>query len=217
MTKKHFEQGKTLRGLAAERRHVFDWDLGRGLGLFCRRCGLPKQPFTADETECIGRTLATEEDLRQAREASIPSYLLSIAWLRQHREMGTLFDPGMTKALEASFKAPLVRFGMEVAQLQVVQVDRDAKDIYESVPADTNSFRHHMGCCLVAVKLCNTGDLSYDNQAVLMSIALIREADSPDAVGNYSVRTSQQMAVTMIQAARGMGYYGGRATSLRPH
>ena len=100
--KSKYTGGSILRGTPEERRHLYDWDLGKGLGMHCRKCGLPKPPWTADETECIGHHLATKTDLLEARGKPRrgPDGLTLISTRRANRETGTIlslaFQPSMS-------------------------------------------------------------------------------------------------------------------------
>lgn len=217
MAKPHrskFTSGRSLRGLPEARRHRYDWDLGKGLGMHCRKCGLPKPPFTADETECAGYHLATEGDLLIARSESLPNYLLSLAWTRQLKEQGIEMDPTFIMASKAAFKAPLVKYGSARASEQAQRVQEDATKVYQAVSADTEAYRHHVACCYAIAKLVNLGRLAPNNQAVLQSVAIIREADSSGAVASYTQGHAQQLAGDMIRAAQRLGYYGGKVSSL---
>ncbi len=214
--KSKYKGGSILRGTPEDQRHLFDWDLGKGLGMHCRKCGLPKPPWTADETMCIGHHLASKADLLVARGDSMPNYLLSLAWARMLKENQVEMNPAFILASKAAFKAPLAKFGMVKAREQAQIVGQDATLMYQAVPADVEAYRHHIACCYAIAKLVNLGKLTPNNQAVLQAVAIIREADSSEAVRNYTQHTAQQMAGDMIRQAQKLGYYGGKASNLVP-
>jgi len=63
--KAELRQGEILRGGMS--RHDYSWDLGKGVGVVCVRCGEPKPPFTQDETPCGDRVVLLVDDLLRTR------------------------------------------------------------------------------------------------------------------------------------------------------
>ncbi len=209
------KEGKTLLGVSWKKRHDYKW-YGKQLGQCCRKCGIPKPPVTVDEVECGGVAVANDAQLRHARGESLPNYVLSLAWQRQFTEQKIQIDPNFIMASKAAFRAPLVGFGEWRFSEQVPIVVQDATTIYRSIPADIEPFRHHMACCYFCIKLVNDAQLDPTNQAVLQSLAILKEAEGSNAVAGHSKVHAQEMAATMVLAARKLGYYGGGASNLRP-
>jgi len=125
-TKMVFREGAVRRG--ASDRHDYSWDLGAGLGLHCRHCGLPKPPFTVDETVCAGRRVLLVDDLLRARERGIPNRLLAAAWARMLVQCRPPIemDPSFVRASKVAWRAAFAPLGRDVGMRQAAQVDKDA-------------------------------------------------------------------------------------------
>ena len=200
-------EGKRLIGTDPTKRHVYNY-YGKLIGYRCRICALPKPSLVEDEVQCGGSPILTPEEARKAREASLPNYLMGLAWAIQKSKCGWELDPNAVIASRAAFLAPILRYGHTNYERLALKVIKDGQTIYKSCAVGDPRATTY-GTCLFAAKLCTDGKLDPTNQAVMTGLVVIEEAtESPKEYG-YQHQTSQEVARRMIKAARSIGYYGG--------
>lgn len=215
MVRKKFDLRDTvLRGLPWKLRHAWI-EAGEGLGEICRKCGAPRPRMTEREQPCPGKRIFTREELRGRRELSIPSMLLAWAIGRQVTTLKDEFDPEILQAIAASSRRPFAGMDWYTMDKQLDESLEDSKNIFQAVPADTDPRTHTQAVAMFCLKLVDQ-DLIEDkaNQAVLVSLRLLEEAEDTGSYWRYIPGVTQPLADKMLKHAEFLGYYGGKIRSL---
>ena len=198
------KSGAVLRGLPREKRHDYSWDLGKGIGTVCSRCGEPRPPISVDETPCQGRHVVLVDGLRDARAAAILPAWLFMAWERL-REVSVEVGPAHWQAARVSFRACFVRLGRETGQGQAKQALADARDSFQAVGQGVPPRLHAAASCRAIGKVAIDGHGDPLQQAVLMAAAMLEEFEANGDLPPEAEVTRH--ASTMILRARALGYF----------
>lgn len=207
-------EGKTLRGEDPRRRCGPFWDLGRGVGLACSKCGRPKRRADQDETPCPGVGHHSPQALLRKRETAIPNLLLAWAWARCRRQLGDEIDPNTLLVNKAATRRALLGLDRPTFECELARLGQESKRIYQAVGADTDP-REHLTACALAILMLSESGLLPDpgDQAVLTSMALMEEAKDHGSDLPYRPAEAQRLAERMIKKAAELGYYGGKLRS----
>jgi hypothetical protein len=201
-------EGRRLLGLPESLRHDY-YEAGK-LGIICRKCGIEKPRADEDEQVCPGKRVFGPDELRLQRELSIPNLLLGFGFHRIWSTGDGSIDPAVVEACELGSAAPFARMDAFSVQQQCLQSLEDAKTIFQSVDAATSPKLHCLAAAMFAVKLAGDGLIrDARNQAVLVGLLLLDEAQSTSEMWGYSEGQVQPLADKMLKTAQLAGYYRG--------
>ncbi len=189
------------------------WYEVAGIGRVCSKCGKLKPKVSVKETLCGGVQKYEILQLRHRREQSIPSIVLTYALGRQ-KGKGDDIDPAIFQALAAAANKPFLGLDKFAFREQVDVVLDDGKTIFQGVDAANSPRQHTLGVAMLCLKLADQRLIEEaTNQAVLVSLRLLEEAEDPTSEWTYIEGTVQPLADDMRKRANVLGYYGNPMVS----